>query len=80
MRSCCPGLLAFAEPVFRADPDSAKHPGDVGFARLHGLHWLVANLAERAPLLIALDDVHWADEPSLRFLDHLTRRPPGCRC
>ena len=71
------GAARLAEPVFRADPGSAEHPGDVSFARLHGLHWLVANLAERAPLLIAVDDVHWADEPSLRFVDHLARRLAG---
>ena len=71
------GAARLAAPVFRADPDPAEHPGDVSFARLHGLHWLVANLAERAPLLIALDDVHWADEPSLRFVDHLARRLAG---
>ena len=41
---------------------------------LHGLYWLTANLAERAPLLLAIDDAHWADEPSLRFLAYLARR------
>ena len=30
--------------------------------------------AER-PLLLALDDLHWADEPTLRLLAHLARRP-----
>ena len=30
--------------------------------------------AER-PLLLALDDLHWADEPTLRLLAHLVRRP-----
>ena len=38
------------------------------FSVLHGLHWLVANIAERRPLLLAVDDAQWADEPSLRFL------------
>jgi DNA-binding CsgD family transcriptional regulator len=41
---------------------------------LHGLWWLIANLAEERPLLIALDDIHWADLASLRFLDFLGRR------
>ncbi|MDQ3609470.1 MAG: AAA family ATPase, partial [Actinomycetota bacterium] len=41
---------------------------------LHGLYWLTSNLAEGAPLLVAIDDAHWADEPSLRFLAYLTRR------
>jgi DNA-binding CsgD family transcriptional regulator len=44
------------------------------FRLLHGLHWLVASLAERSPLLIAVDDAHWADPPALRFLLYLARR------
>jgi DNA-binding CsgD family transcriptional regulator len=52
-------------------------PGDAAATTvgvLHGLYWLTANLAERAPLLLTIDDAHWADEPSLRFLAYLTRR------
>ena len=37
-------------------------------ATLNGLFWLLAALAQRNPLVLALDDLHWADEPSLRFL------------
>jgi predicted ATPase len=40
---------------------------DTSFAVLHGLYWLTVNLAERRPLLIAVDDAHWADESSLRW-------------
>ena len=70
------GAAGLAEPVFASVSDSA--PGeDVAFATLHGLYWLVVNLAERAPLVLAVDDVHWADEPSLRFLLHLARRLAG---
>jgi hypothetical protein len=49
-------------------------PDSAAFAALHGLYWLTANLAERAPLLLAVDDAHWADEASLRFLVYLLRR------
>ena len=38
------------------------------YATLNGLFWLLAALAQRNPLVLALDDLHWADEPSLRFL------------
>jgi DNA-binding NarL/FixJ family response regulator len=41
---------------------------------LHGLYWLTVNLAQEAPLLIAVDDAHWGDAPSLRFLAHLGQR------
>ena len=43
-------------------------------AVLHGLYWLLANLAERRPLVFAVDDAHWADESSMRALDYLARR------
>ena len=55
----------------------AAPPDDVGFSVLHGLYWLTANLAERRPVLVMVDDVHWADEPSLRFLVHMAQRLRG---
>ena len=51
--------------------------GDTSFAVLHGLYWLVVNLAASLPLLIAVDDAHWADEPSLRWLAYLAPRLEG---
>ena len=50
---------------------------DTSFAVLHGLYWLAANLADRRPLLIAVDDAQWADEPSLRWLAYLSLRLEG---
>jgi DNA-binding CsgD family transcriptional regulator len=51
--------------------------GDPSAEIQHGLHWLVANLAEEAPLLIALDDAHWGDAASLRVGAYLARRLEG---
>jgi predicted ATPase len=45
------------------------------FAAVHGLYWLCANLAERKPLLLTVDDLHWVDGPSLSWLAYL-----GPRC
>jgi tetratricopeptide (TPR) repeat protein len=50
---------------------------DRAFAVLHGLYWLVANLAAERPVLLCVDDVQWADPPSLRFLVYLARRLEG---
>src|SRR5215468_10261093 len=50
---------------------------DVPYATTHGLYWLAANLAARRPLVIAVDDAHWADAPSLRWLAHLAARIEG---
>jgi len=35
--------------------------------------------ARAAPLVVVLDDLHWADPPSLELLDFLTRRLHGAR-
>ena len=50
---------------------------DVGFEALHSLYWLVVNIADRTPLLIVVDDCHWADQESLRFLAYLAQRIEG---
>jgi DNA-binding CsgD family transcriptional regulator len=50
---------------------------DVPYATMHGLYWLVANLAAERPLVIAVDDAHWADASSLRWLAHLAARIDG---
>ena len=54
--------------------DSAPASVDEQFGILHALYWLVVRLAERRPLLLVVDDAHWADLPSLRFLAHLMTR------
>jgi hypothetical protein len=59
--------------------DGADPSFDSSFAVVHGLYWLAANLAAQRPLLIAVDDAHWADEPSLRWLAYLARGSRGWR-
>jgi DNA-binding CsgD family transcriptional regulator len=71
------GAARLSEPVFAAQPGEDEGGGDPTHAVLHGLYWLVANLSERVPLLLAIDDIQWADPPSLRFLHHLVPRLDG---
>ena len=52
---------------------------DTRFAVQHGLYWLTVELASREPLLVAVDDAHWADEASLRWLAYLAPRLEGSR-
>src|SRR4051794_36604982 len=61
------------------DPAAAvAAPGDdVTHATLHGLFWLASNLAAQGPLLLSVDDAHWAAPPSLRWLGYLARRLDG---
>ena len=71
--------LAAAE----SSPEPLVQPGDAWFSTVRHndpgeigqrLYWALAGLAARQPLVIAVDDVHWCDAPSLRFLGHLVRR------
>jgi DNA-binding CsgD family transcriptional regulator len=74
------GAAALAEPALlleaaeRAKDKPGVPVGDPAAPIQHGLHWLVANLADRAPLLIAVDDLQWADPESARWLLYLARR------
>jgi len=73
------GAAGLGEAVLR-DPESAVEISPTAgssYAALHGLYWLTANLAARVPLLLAVDDAHWADAPSLRFLAYLVKRIGG---
>jgi DNA-binding CsgD family transcriptional regulator len=71
------GDARLAEAVFASPSDDSVLSPDPGYGTLHGLYWLTANLAERSPLLITLDDAHWADPASLRYLAFLARRLDG---
>jgi DNA-binding CsgD family transcriptional regulator len=70
------GPAAAVRPLLSGEV-SARPAGDSSFAVLHGLYWLVVNLAAGGPVLIAVDDAHWADEPSLRWLAYLAPRLEG---
>lgn len=72
------GAAGLAGVVLAGPQSAAPGPGgDSREAALHGLYWLCANLAEREPLLVAIDDAHWADRPSLAFVEYVARRLDG---
>src|SRR5262249_38246339 len=73
------GPAALIEPVLGIQQltDPQDTPAEGSFAILHGLYWLAANAAFDQPTLLAIDDAHWADVPSLRWLLYLTRRLEG---
>jgi DNA-binding CsgD family transcriptional regulator len=64
------------------EPGGAQEPGDtdqsgmVRYRLYRALRHLIEELAAPAGLALILDDVHWADDSSAEFLDHLVRHPP----
>lgn len=73
-RDALRGMAAHAAPVFDDAATGKPASADRSAAVLHGLYWLAVGAAERRPLLIAVDDAHWADAPSLGFLHYLALR------
>lgn len=71
------GAAAPARAVFETLEGGFVAEADASFAVLHGLFWLTLNLSAERPLLLVLDDLHWCDQPSLRFLAYLVRRLDG---
>jgi DNA-binding CsgD family transcriptional regulator len=68
-----------AGPAARLFEPGERRPLDAaaGFEALHSLYWLVVNIADRAPVLVLVDDCQWADRESLRFLAYLAQRIEG---
>jgi predicted ATPase len=58
----------------RAGETAGAAVGDASFGTLHSLYWLTANVAAQAPLLLTIDDLHWCDYRSLRWLAYLLAR------
>jgi hypothetical protein len=67
------GAAGLAAPVFEVTTSARAGADRIGGV-LHGLYWLVANLADRSPLVLLVDDAHWLDAASLRFLGYLASR------
>lgn len=72
-RTSLDGAARLAAPVFD-DGGAERVDADRAAGVLHGLYWLVANLADHGPLLLLIDDAHWLDAASARFLVYLARR------
>lgn len=70
------GAARLAEAPLSGAPSPAE-TSEGGFAVLHGLYWLVVNLSDLAPVVLAVDDLPWADASSSRWLAFLARRLEG---
>ena len=73
------GAAALARPVLDPTVEQFSDESHDSFATLHGLYWFVAGLCSTVPTLLVVDDAHWSDLPSLRFLAYLARRLDGLK-
>jgi DNA-binding CsgD family transcriptional regulator len=78
-RALLQGAASLAAPIVGLGHRAEELPaggamGDPSFPTLHGLYWLTSNLTDEGPLLLAVDDAHWSDRASLRFLRFLVTR------
>ncbi|HYN50951.1 MAG TPA: AAA family ATPase [Thermoleophilaceae bacterium] len=71
-----PGLavrVADLPPPVKADPDTERH-------RLHtAVNDLLTSVGRERPVLLVLEDGHWADAPTLLLLRHLARAAGSAR-
>jgi len=73
-------LSGAAAPAAAVLGPAGSAPAAVGdFAVLHGLYWLTASLCRERPVVMVVDDLHWADRASLRFLAYLMPRLEGTK-
>ena len=56
-----------------SDPDSDR------FRLFEGVTALLRSLSDERPLVLVLDDLHWADKPTLLLLRHVLRHPDPIR-
>jgi DNA-binding SARP family transcriptional activator len=81
-------LFAALDPLWRSElvrmlPQSDE--SEIGVAAdppaagrlFEAIRQLVARLVTRSAVVVVLEDLHWADEMSLRFLQYLVRRASG---
>jgi class 3 adenylate cyclase len=60
-------------------PDRPGDPEEARFRYFDSTATFLKNAARKHPLVLFLDDLHWADKPSLLFLQFLARELAGAR-
>jgi DNA-binding CsgD family transcriptional regulator len=68
------GAARPATRLFEQGAREATPPLDLEFATHNALYWVLASLADAEPLVLAVDDAHWLDAPSLSLVGFLAPR------
>jgi ATP/maltotriose-dependent transcriptional regulator MalT len=82
LRSLEDDTLADLAQVFPSIPrpeNGGSAPGDARFRIHRAVRLLLEALSATKPLVLILDDLHWADPASVEALGSLLRRPPGAQ-
>lgn len=72
-------LPNLARLVTRPGPEPAAGPDTARYRLFEAVTGLVSAAAQDTPLLLALEDLHWADPPTLQLIRHLVRRVDRAR-
>ncbi|MBL7498858.1 AAA family ATPase [Frankia sp. CNm7] len=68
-----------AESAISPFPPADQEASGGEYQPITSLFWLACDLASRNPLMIVLDDLQWADTPSVQFLAFLASRLDALR-
>jgi len=79
MRSAQRAALARLVPEVGGDGDRVGDPDTERLLLLEGIVELLAAVSAREPVMVVLDDLHWADTASLQVLRHVIASPASSR-
>ncbi|HJQ64914.1 MAG TPA: AAA family ATPase, partial [Gemmatimonadales bacterium] len=68
------GRAALARPLLAPGATDSGAPVINETELVRGLYGCIVNICRGRAAVVVVDDCHWADEPSLRFLNYLVRR------
>ena len=72
------GAAARATTVLGIDGTGRALPSEGSLAvAIHALYWLLVGITATGGVVLAVDDVHWSDEASLRWLAYVAPRLEG---
>ena len=78
-----PVIGQIVSEIRQALPDLPEGPDlsneFVRFQLFDGVATFLKNASQNQPLVLSLDDLHWADEPSLKLLEHVAREVRNAR-